>query len=226
MTGTPDFAGDGLVPAIAQDARTGAVLMLAYMNEDAYRRTRETGFAHFWSRSRQELWKKGATSGNVLSVIDIALDCDSDAVLLTVEPAGPACHTGASACFDASRHQLDDADADHGTRPPAAGGLQGFFDLESLWATIADRADRLPEGSYTAELIAGGVDATARKVLEEATEVVLAAKNHAVGKESRDRVASEAADVVYHLLVLLAERGISPQFVLDELAGRAPGADR
>lgn len=207
MMPNPSFGPDGLVPAVVQDQRTGQVLMVAYMNHEAVQATEDSGLAHFWSRSRQELWKKGATSGHVLRVQSAALDCDRDALLLTVDPVGPACHTGATSCFDQE----------------AASAGQGFFDLETLWSTISDRADKRPAGSYTVELIEGGVDVTGRKVLEEAAEVVFAAKNHSIGTDDDERVAAEAADVIYHLLVLLAERGIAPHLVLDELARRAPG---
>ncbi len=201
----PDFSA-GLIPAIVQDANTGEVLMLAYMNEPAYHATRDTGQAHFWSRSRQQLWKKGETSGNVLDVVDIALDCDADTLLLRVVPAGPTCHTGARTCF-----------ANHGnTQDPV-----GFGRLEPLWATIRNRADQRPPDSYTTALLDGGVDAVTRKVLEESAELVEAALQHDRQAEPEERIAEEAADVVYHLLVLLAERGMSPRRVLDVLAARA-----
>lgn len=197
------FDDRGLVPGIVQDAATGRVLMVAYLNADALEATIRTGEAHFWSRSRRELWHKGATSGNTLAVRRIRPDCDGDALLIEATPAGPACHTGADSCFS-------------GGEPPD----RGFRALERLWQVIAERAARRPEGSYTAALIAGGVDETARKVLEEAGELAFAAKDHAVGTAGAERVAEEAADVVYHLLVLLAERGIDPARVLEALAGR------
>ena len=199
----------GLLPAIVQDVRTGAVLMLAYMNQAAYDLTVETGQVHFWSRSRNELWQKGATSGNTLTVndpdSDIRVDCDLDTILIAASPAGPACHTGQSSCFGSDIPQ------------------QGFFGLEALWDTISDRAELRPSSSYTTELLEGGVDLTGRKVLEEAGELVFAAKNHAVGTDSDARVASEAADLMFHLMVLLAERGVQPRLVMDELADRAAG---
>jgi phosphoribosyl-ATP pyrophosphohydrolase/phosphoribosyl-AMP cyclohydrolase len=197
----------GLVPGVVQDAGTGRVLMLAYVNRAALDATLATGEAHFWSRSRNELWRKGATSGNTLAVVDIHTDCDRDALLITVRPEGPACHTGAVSCFGGS-------DEEPG---------QGFAALEQLWATIADRAAHRPAGSYTTTLLAGGVDATARKLLEEAGETVLAAKDHATGTTDDLRVAEEAADLLYHLLVLLAEREIAPGTVLAVLAQRAEG---
>ena len=210
MTDLPDVRFDdaGLVPGIVQDATDGTVLMVAYLDREALAATVETGYAHFWSRSRRRLWRKGETSGNVLAVVDLAADCDGDALLLRVMPAGPACHTGARSCFD-----------DPGA--PAAAPAQGFAGLERLWAVIADRAEHRPEGSYTARLLAGGVDAAGRKVLEEAGEVLLAAKDHAAGTAGDDRVAEEGADLLFHLLVLLAERGVPPRRVLEVLAGRA-----
>jgi phosphoribosyl-ATP pyrophosphohydrolase/phosphoribosyl-AMP cyclohydrolase len=201
----PNCDERGLVPGIVQDARTGRVLMLAYLNQEALEVTRRTGRAHFWSRSRNELWCKGATSGNTLEVRSLRLDCDGDTVLMEVVPAGPACHTGAATCFDPA----DDL-------PP-----QGFGRLEVLWETIRSRAADRPAGSYTVRLIDEGVDAVARKVIEEAVETALAAKDHAVGAADDRRVSEEAADVIYHLLVLLAERGIDPGLALDILDQRA-----
>ena len=194
------FDAAGLVPAVVQDAADGRVLMVAYMNSEALAATQRTGRVHFWSRSRSEVWEKGRTSGNTLEVDEIIIDCDGDTLLVRVRPAGLVCHTGKPTCFE--------------ERAPG----QGFMALEGLWSTIVERATRRPTGSYTVELLAGGVDACARKVIEEAGEVVLAAKNQAAGGE--DRIAEEAADLVYHLLVLLAERGVTPQQTLSALAER------
>lgn len=207
MIDTLQFDDRGLVPGVVQDAATGRVLMLGWLNEESLRRTIETGFVHFWSRSRHSLWMKGESSGNTLSLVDVAADCDSDALLLRVRPAGPTCHTGARSCFDTD---LD-----------ATQAIQGFATLEDLWAVVAERAEQRPEGSYTTLLLDGGVDAVARKVTEEATEVLLAAKDHAAGTGPGERIAEEAADLVYHLLVLMAERGLSPAAMLDELRSRA-----
>jgi phosphoribosyl-ATP pyrophosphohydrolase/phosphoribosyl-AMP cyclohydrolase len=176
-----------LKAAIVQDADTGRVLMFAWMDAEAERLTRETGEAWFWSRSRQELWRKGATSGNTMAVEEIRDDCDGDALVLRVHPAGPACHTGSLSCF-----------------------------APSLWRTIAQRALERPEGSYTAELLNEGVGASARKVGEEAVEVAVAALN-----ESDERVLEESADLIFHLYVLLAARGLDPAQVEDVLAARA-----
>ena len=202
---TPRFDSRGLVPGIVQDARTGRVLMLAYLNQEALDATLATGDAHFWSRSRAELWRKGATSGNTMRVRSIRADCDGDALLLEVDPAGPACHRDTETCFI----------------PTDAGApAQGFAALEHLWETISARAADRPAGSYTALLLDGGVDAAGRKVAEEAVEVVLAAKDHAAGTGDETRVAEEAADLLYHLLVLLSERGVAPERVLEVLAQR------
>jgi phosphoribosyl-ATP pyrophosphohydrolase/phosphoribosyl-AMP cyclohydrolase len=181
------FDDRGLVPCIVQDWRTGEVLTLAYMNAEALERTRATGEMHFWSRSRQELWHKGATSGNVQRLRALRQDCDGDALLALVEPAGPACHTGERTCFFTG--DLDPA-APHEVLP-------------ALGRTIAARAAERPAGSYTTTLLEDSALAGA-KVEEEAEEVVRAAR-----EESDERVAEEAADVIYHLMVLLAGRGLS-----------------
>jgi len=184
------------------------------MDQQAYEATRATGEVHFHSRSRDRLWRKGETSGNVLRVRRIAVDCDLDALLVEADPAGPTCHRGTRSCFDP-------ADA------PVERDTQGFVWLEHLWATIASRAATRPAGSYTTSLLDGGVDATARKVAEEATEVVLAAKDDAAGEVAgldraltRAALAGEVADLLYHALVLLAERGVAPDAVIDALRGR------
>lgn len=196
-----EFDGAGLIPAIVQDVASGTVLMLGYMNRDSLELTERDGLVTFWSRSRQELWRKGDSSGNRLKLHDIAVDCDGDAVLVRATPTGPVCHTGAVSCFS------DDA-------------TEGFRRLEELWRVIADRAAARPAGSYTADLIGAGVNATTRKVAEEAAEVLLAAKDHAAGRDS-GQLAEEAADLIYHLLVVLAERGESPAAFLDALERRA-----
>jgi phosphoribosyl-ATP pyrophosphohydrolase/phosphoribosyl-AMP cyclohydrolase len=176
-----------LRPAIVQDAESGRVLMLAWMDAEAERRTRASGEAWFWSRSREEYWRKGATSGNTMAVEELRDDCDGDALLVRVHPAGAACHTGSLSCF-----------------------------APALWRTIAQRSLERPQGSYTTALLEQGIAAVARKVGEEAVEVVTAAL-----AESDERVASEAADLVYHLYVLLAARGIDIAAVEDVLAARA-----
>jgi phosphoribosyl-ATP pyrophosphohydrolase/phosphoribosyl-AMP cyclohydrolase len=176
----------GLVPCVIQDWRSGEVLTLAYMNEEAMARTRATGELHLWSRSRGELWHKGATSGNTQAVRALRLDCDGDAVLALVEPAGPACHTGERSCFH--NGELE---------PPAPHEA-----LPILGRTVKARAQERPEGSYTAALLAEP-GAAGAKMMEEAEEVARAAR-----EESDERVAEEAADVLYHLTVLMRSRGL------------------
>ena len=198
----------GLLPAVAQDAHTGQVLMLAWMNKEALRRTLEDGEAWFWSRSRRELWHKGATSGNRQRVVEVRYDCDADALLLRVEPAGPACHTGRQSCF--YRRLPDGADVG---APPPAGGV-----LAHLEAVIEERRAHSRPGSYTCRLFEGGLPLMSKKVGEEAVEVVVAAQG-----EGDERLAAEAADLVYHLLVLLAARGLSWADVEAELARRFGG---
>jgi phosphoribosyl-ATP pyrophosphohydrolase/phosphoribosyl-AMP cyclohydrolase len=191
----------GLVPVVVQATDTGTVLMLGYTNAEGVERTMETGFVHFWSRSRNELWRKGSTSGNTLQVDAVHLDCDRDTLLITATPTGPTCHTQQTSCF--------------GVEAQPRG-------VEALWRTVSGRRAATPEDSYTATLIASGTDAVARKVIEEAGEVVLAAKNHQANGPA-DRVIEEAADLVYHLLVLLAERDIEFADVEHELDRRAVG---
>jgi phosphoribosyl-ATP pyrophosphohydrolase/phosphoribosyl-AMP cyclohydrolase len=171
--------------AIVQDADDGRVLMLAWMDDEALRRTRETGEAWFWSRSRQELWKKGETSGNVLSVVELRDDCDGDALLVRVRPAGPACHTGSTSCF-----------------------------APELWRTVVERVRDRPEGSYVASLADAGVERAAQKLGEEAVEAAIAAT------AGDGRLASEAADVLFHLYVLLAVAGVDVAEVEKELETR------
>jgi len=188
----------GLVPVVVQDWRTGEVLTLAYANAEAVARTRDTGELHLWSRSRDELWRKGATSGNVQRVRALRLDCDGDALLALVEPAGPACHTGERTCFHTG--ELD---------PPAPHEA-----LPALERTLADRAAQRPEGSYTVELL-DDPPRIGAKVREEAEEVARAAR-----EEADDRVDEEAADVLYHLTVLLHSRGRALTDAEDVLNGR------
>jgi phosphoribosyl-AMP cyclohydrolase / phosphoribosyl-ATP pyrophosphohydrolase len=190
------FGADGLIPAVVQDRRSGDVLMIAYADAEALALTARTGQAHFWSRSRKALWRKGETSGNTLAVLAMRKDCDGDAVLMTVDPAGPACHTGSRTCFGGE-----------------AATLAGV--LDELERVIAGRAGADPSASYTARLLARGLDHALKKVGEEATEVVLAAKG-----ESDERLAEECADLVYHLMVVLAQRRVPLARVLEVLAAR------
>ncbi len=189
------FGADGLIPAVVQDAQTREVLTVAYMNKEALQLTLERKETYFWSRSRQQLWHKGETSGNSQRVLKLSLDCDQDAVLIEVEPRGPACHTGAYSCF--------------GIEPE----LEGI--LQQLYSLIEERKERRPEGSYTTYLFNSGLDKILKKVGEEATETIVAAKN-----PDSKRLISETGDLIYHLLVLLVERGISLEEISAELRTR------
>ena len=194
------FDEKGLIPAIAQDAVTGQVLMLAYMNAESLQITLESGYATYFSRSRQLLWKKGETSGHTQKVLAVTLDCDGDAILLTVEQTGPACHTGEQTCF---HHPL------MGEAPATAAVL------ESVYRTVCDRAENPKEGSYTNYLLLKGIEKTCKKVGEEASETIIASIKGSAG-ETR----YEAADLQYHLLVLLYQMGLKPADIWAELAGR------
>lgn len=196
------FDENGLIACIVQDADSGAVLTLAYMNADSLAKTKETGETWFWSRSRGELWHKGETSGNIQKVRELRYDCDGDAILALVEPTGPACHTGETTCF---YRGLDD-DSITTQRFEAPGELQ---------ATLDARRAEMPEGSYTTQLL-NDPPFIAEKVLEEAEEVTRAAR-----EETDDRVANEAADVIYHLAVLMTQRGLSLQDAFEILNERA-----
>ena len=195
-----DFAkGDGLVPAIVQDADTGAVLMLGYMNREAVEQTLARKRAVFFSRSKQRLWEKGETTGHTLDVVDVALDCDNDTLLVTAHPRGPACHNGTVTCFgDATRS--------------AAGDIAFLSKLESV---IAQRASDKPENSYTARLLAKGLGKVAQKVGEEGVETALAGAG-----ESEQKVIEESADLLFHLLVLLRARGLTLAQVVRQLESR------
>lgn len=201
------FDQDGLVPAIAQDARTGQVRMLGYMNQDAVQATIDTGALHFFSRSRQKLWKKGETSGNVHHVVDLRHDCDGDTLLVQVIPDGPTCHTGTDTCFvDGVIHQADDSSG-------------AYVDvIRSLASVIADRHQEMPEGSYTSYLFREGIDKIDKKIGEESAEVIIASKN-----DDDRAVAMESADLIYHLLVMLEARNVPVEDVLAELRARRGG---
>ena len=190
------FNKEGLIPAVVQDSRTREVLTVAYMNEEALRLTVERGETYFWSRSRNELWHKGDTSGNFQKVKKIALDCDSDTVLVEVEPEGPACHTGAYSCF--------------GVEPGLTGVLSGLYTL------IEQRKATRPENSYTTYLFNSGLDKILKKIGEESAETIIAAKN-----EGTKELASEITDLLYHLLVLMVEREVSLRDIVEELSKRA-----
>jgi phosphoribosyl-ATP pyrophosphohydrolase/phosphoribosyl-AMP cyclohydrolase len=200
MPGEIAFDAAGLVPVVAQDRASGDVLMVAWANAEALARTAETGVAHFWSRRRSALWRKGETSGNELRVVEARADCDRDTLLLVVEPTGPACHTGERTCF--------------GEGSATAAGM-----LEELARVVAARAAAPPEESYTARLLAKGPDQVLKKIGEEATEVVLAAR-----AQTEERLVEESADLVYHLLLALHMRGVPLARVMDELRKRRGGA--
>ncbi len=200
------FGADGLVPVVAQESRSGDVLMVAYANREALERTAASGQAHYYSRSRAALWRKGESSGHTQAVREIRLDCDGDAVLYRVDQTGPACHTGTPTCF--ARASCGD------------GTLRDLVDpgghlLTRLAATVADRARSRPSGSYTVSLLDAGVPSISRKVGEEGVEVVVAANT-----EDDERLASEAADLLYHLLVLLHARGVPLDAVWRQLEQR------
>ncbi len=193
------FDERGLIPAVVQDAATREVLTLAYMNRESLARTLDTKQTWFWSRSRNELWHKGETSGNTQEVVNLALDCDGDAIVVLVNPSGPACHTGAVSCF--------------GTQQPALGPL-----LDQLYELIQSRERERPAGSYTTYLFEAGLDKILKKVGEESAETIIAAKNN-----DDARLTAEAADLLYHLLVLLVARGVSLADIAQELAQRRKG---
>ncbi|HWB42665.1 MAG TPA: bifunctional phosphoribosyl-AMP cyclohydrolase/phosphoribosyl-ATP diphosphatase HisIE [Gemmatimonadales bacterium] len=204
------FGADGLVPVVAQERRSGDVLMVAYADREALERTRSTGLAHYFSRSRRAPWRKGESSGHEQRVAEIRVDCDGDTVLYRVEQSGPACHTGTRTCFSSVVAETD-----------GQGGLQAGEDpgghlLSRLAEVIAARASDRPEGSYTARLLDQGVAKVSQKVGEEAVELVVAAN-----AEDDARVAAESADLLYHLLVLLKARGVPLDAVLRELEHRS-----
>jgi phosphoribosyl-ATP pyrophosphohydrolase/phosphoribosyl-AMP cyclohydrolase len=211
MAELPNFGASGLVPAIVQDADTGQVRMLGYMNREALERTQATGTVWFWSRSRGRLWQKGETSGHALRVERIIADCDGDALLILARPSGPTCHTGAATCF----HQP--LDGGPGAAPTWPAGPET---IAALWETIQQRKRERPEGSYVAHLLDQGIDTIAKKIGEEAAEAIVAAKN---GEPAP--LAAEAADLVFHLLVLLAASDVDPAAVWHALEGRR-GAPR
>jgi phosphoribosyl-AMP cyclohydrolase / phosphoribosyl-ATP pyrophosphohydrolase len=251
------FDERGLVPAVVQDARTREVLTLAYMNEESLRRTLEEGETWFWSRSRAELWHKGATSGNTQRVVELRLDCDADAVVVLVEPRGPACHTGAVSCFQSEGEGLqsdegrraedeqtgvsrgeDDGRASVGRGSEGARASVGSQSearrseverddesddigavLVELYGVIEARRREMPEGSYTTYLFEKGLNKILKKVGEESAETIIAAKD-----ADLDALTLETADLVYHLLVLLVERGLPLEALARELARRRKGS--
>lgn len=198
------FDEKGLVPAIVQDANTGEVLTLAYMNQESLKLSIEKGETWFFSRSRNELWHKGETSGNTQKIKQINYDCDQDALVVKVIPEGPACHTGTTSCFSETLFEAE------GSSSKTAASF--LFDLESV---VAERKSTMPEGSYTTYLFNEGVDKILKKVGEEASEVIIAAKNR-----SHEELSLESADLLYHLIVLFQEQELPLQAVLDVLKER------
>lgn len=201
------FDANGLVPVIVQDAQTGQVLTLAYANLEALEQTLQTRQSTFWSRSRGALWVKGQTSGHTQRVVEVVLDCDQDAVVYKVIPEGPACHTGAESCF---HHPLTPA-----TDPPLGEVL------ERVYQTIQQRIHTLPEGSYVAKMHQAGLDRLLKKIGEEAGEVIIAAKN-----QRPEELVWEASDLLFHLLFVLAEQGVTPSDLARALWGRHQPKDQ
>ncbi len=191
----------GLLPVVVQDEASGAVLMVAWADREAVERTLATGQAHFWSRSRRRLWKKGETSGNTLEVVEVLADCDRDTLLVRARPAGPACHRGTRTCFEPNPARLE---------------------LGWLWRVLEDRREAAPEASYTARLLAKGLPRVAQKVGEEAVETVIAGLDPS--PDGEEAVVAEASDLLYHLLVLLLARGVAPERLAAELEKRHTGA--
>lgn len=194
------FDEKGLIPAIVTDAVSGRVLTLAYMNRESLQKTLDTELTCFWSRSRQTLWTKGETSGNYQHVVSITADCDKDALLVKVEPDGPACHLGTTSCFE---------------NPVWQSETRSEFSADGLMALLAGRKEKLPEGSYTTYLFQKGLDKILKKVGEESTEVIIAAK-----AEDKKETIYEIADLAYHVMVLMTEAGITLEDVRRELASR------
>lgn len=205
------FGDDGLVPVIAQEAATGEILMLAHANREALERTAASGRAHYWSRSRQEIWRKGDTSGHEQHVLEIRIDCDGDALVYRMAQVGTACHTGEGSCFHRRVSEAGGIEA-----APASGHI-----LARVEATVQERARTLPEGSYTTYLLEKGIDKILKKIGEEATEVVVATKN-----EDADELRAEVSDLLFHLLVLLRAREVPLAGIWAELEARFGEAPR
>lgn len=204
------FDEHGLVPTVVQDARTRRVLTLAYMNAESLRKTLDSGETWFWSRSRSSLWHKGETSGNIQRVVEVLLDCDADSLTVLVEPHGPACHTGAESCFHNELNEAGPFEVDS-TR-----GSSNIAEvLDSLYRLVESRRRKRPEGSYTTYLFNQGLDKILKKVGEESAETIIAAKN-----DDREGLIKETSDLLYHLVVLLVERGLSLNEVGEELLSR------
>lgn len=203
------WSSEGLVPAVVQDALSKEVLMLAYMNKESLQKSLESGQTWFWSRSRSELWNKGATSGNTQEIVSLHYDCDGDTLLVKVQQKGPACHTGSYSCF------YRESGAERSEPEQTNKKDDRFGPLSRLEATIAQRDAERPEGAYTTYLFEKGVDKILKKVGEETAEVIIAAKNR-----DQEELRCEAADLIFHLMVLLREQGIPFDNVLQELEFR------
>jgi phosphoribosyl-ATP pyrophosphohydrolase/phosphoribosyl-AMP cyclohydrolase len=228
------FDDHGLITTVVQDDETDEVLMVAHMNAESLAKTLQTGETWFWSRSRRELWHKGATSGATQSVVDIRLDCDGDALLVRVNPRGPACHTGERACFfrgardvespkPARVEERNDSILKRVESPVSLVNVAAMdlgIQLQDLFKLIQERKDQRPEGSYTSYLFDSGLDKILKKVGEESAETIIAAKN-AGDDEGRKQLSSEISDLLYHLLVLMVERDVSLHDIAAELSARA-----
>jgi phosphoribosyl-ATP pyrophosphohydrolase/phosphoribosyl-AMP cyclohydrolase len=209
------FDKDGLVPVVVQDYNTRQVLTLAYMNAESLRRTIETSETWFWSRSRSSLWHKGETSGHTQHVMDILVDCDSDALTVLVKPRGPACHTGEQSCFHDALQEAGDSAEKIAHEEPDLGGV-----LNDLYMVVESRKRDRPAGSYTSYLFDQGLDRILKKVGEESSETIIAAKN-----DDPEVLAREAADLLYHLIVLLVDRELTLEQVSEELISRRKKRD-
>lgn len=208
------FDSQGLIPAVIQDAKSHRVLMVAFMNRQAIELSLRQGETFFWSRSRQKIWHKGESSGNRQKIVRVELDCDFDTLLVSVDAFGPACHTGSASCFDTTALELTGEAGILSQSSMSSGGFQGT--VERLVKVLEDRKARLPEGSYTTYLFSKGIDKILKKVGEETAETIIAAKN-----DSKAELIMESADLLYHLLVLLVNQGVSIEEVLAELERRA-----
>jgi len=206
---TPQFDGEGLLPCVVQDWLDGTVLMMGFMNQEAWEMTQQTQRVHFWSRSRQQLWKKGETSGHELVLKEVFLDCDQDTVLVKAQPIGPTCHTGTRSCFFSRIPQTSEADVAN-TVGTAWGGI-----TQRLYETVSHRKANPRSDSYVSKLLQGDVDRILKKVVEEAGEVVLAGKN-----SNREEIICEMADLWFHSLVMLGHYSIPPEEIYQELGKR------
>jgi phosphoribosyl-ATP pyrophosphohydrolase/phosphoribosyl-AMP cyclohydrolase len=210
------FDEQGLIPTIIQNSRTSEILTLAYMNEESLYKTLQTGQTWFWSRSRKELWHKGETSGNFQNVVDIRIDCDGDALVVLVDPEGPACHLGEDTCFHRQIKENQYQLLNKSVSLVNQSSLELGILLDELYRLIEERKLKRPEGSYTTYLFNAGLDKILKKVGEESAETIIAAKNH-----STQQMASEISDLLYHLLVLMSERGVRLEDIFNELKQRA-----